>query len=193
MPADKPFIMTEGRAFVLAHLAKGETTGRKISIAARENGINRVRNGYWEWSHKHLKALRDAGYVTTLGMHVDGCMLHRITAEGQRALARRNGADAVTCDGAEAIAAERLRQMQVEGWAPAGDDAYTEGQLGRAAMVYVELAEGVPLAQAALNWPWDIAWLKHDPEDPARSLVKAGALIAAEYDRMKRLKAMADV
>jgi hypothetical protein len=35
-------------------------------------------------------------------------------------------------------------------------------------------------------WPWDQDWWKPSP-DPIRNLVKAGALIAAEIDRLQRL------
>jgi hypothetical protein len=36
------------------------------------------------------------------------------------------------------------------------------------------------------DWPWDLSWLKPSP-DPKHNLVKAGALIAAEIDRLNRL------
>ena len=35
-------------------------------------------------------------------------------------------------------------------------------------------------------WPWDMKWWKPSDEDPIRNLVKAGALIAAEIDRLQR-------
>ncbi len=45
-----------------------------------------------------------------------------------------------------------------------------------------EITTGVELCA----WPWEMAWLKIS-EDPVRNLVKAGALIAAEIDRLLRL------
>ena len=36
-----------------------------------------------------------------------------------------------------------------------------------------------------LTWPFDAIWLKLT-DDPIRNLVKAGALIAAEIDRLQR-------
>lgn len=36
------------------------------------------------------------------------------------------------------------------------------------------------------SWPWDEEWWKPS-EDPVRNLVKAGALIAAEIDRLQRV------
>lgn len=35
-----------------------------------------------------------------------------------------------------------------------------------------------------LWWPWAVRWWK--PKDPIRDLVRAGALIAAEIDRLQR-------
>lgn len=35
------------------------------------------------------------------------------------------------------------------------------------------------------EWPWDASWWKPSP-DPIANLVKAGALIAAEIDRLQR-------
>ena len=36
------------------------------------------------------------------------------------------------------------------------------------------------------RWPWDDEWWKPTPDDRIRELVKAGALIAAEIDRLLR-------
>ena len=38
------------------------------------------------------------------------------------------------------------------------------------------------------TWPWDESWFKPTPDDRIRELVKAGALILAEIDRLQRLK-----
>ena len=38
------------------------------------------------------------------------------------------------------------------------------------------------------DWPWAKKWWKPS-DDPVRNLVKAGALIAAEIDRLESLKA----
>jgi len=39
----------------------------------------------------------------------------------------------------------------------------------------------------ATSWPWDEEWWKPD-NDAVRNLAKAGALIAAEIDRLQRLQ-----
>jgi hypothetical protein len=36
------------------------------------------------------------------------------------------------------------------------------------------------------GWPWDAEWFRPVPKDRIRELVKAGALIAAEIDRLNR-------
>lgn len=94
--------------------------------------------------------------------------------------------------GAELIAAERQRQVTAEGWTPEHDDEHGQGELAGAAVCYVVHAlhqddpyidddEPWPLPQ----WPWGRAWWKPSG-DPIRNLVKAGALIAAEIDRLQR-------
>lgn len=92
------------------------------------------------------------------------------------------------------VLAERQRQVNVERWTPERDDEYTDGELSRAASCYALMAwrekclsDGEYAAsQKALPfyWPWDPAWWK--PTDPRRDLVKAGALILAEIERIDR-------
>lgn len=96
--------------------------------------------------------------------------------------------------GVEMISAERQRQIEAEGWTPEHDAEYMDGDLVSAAMCYADHAaggdwlhdlgwtgEGVPP-----NWPWHRDWWKPS-DDPIRNLVKAGALIAAEIDRVAAL------
>jgi hypothetical protein len=78
------------------------------------------------------------------------------------------------------IAAERGRQIEVEGWPPEHDDAHDENQLAYAAACY---AVGMPMDG---YWQWDASWWKPGP-DRRRRLVKAGALIVAELERLERL------
>lgn len=89
-------------------------------------------------------------------------------------------------NGAELIAGERQRQIEVEGWTRKHDDEHFDGALAYAAASYTLSTIGHP--QLAENlWPWDESWWKPTPQDRTRSLVKAGALIAAEIDRLMRL------
>jgi hypothetical protein len=91
------------------------------------------------------------------------------------------------------IAAERQRQIDVEGWTPEHDDEHSSSELNRAARFYAKKAqypESYTDVKAPMGWPWDTEWWKPSP-DPIRNLVKAGALIAAEIDRLQRLAARA--
>lgn len=83
------------------------------------------------------------------------------------------------------IAAERCRQIDVEGWTPAHDDEHDDESLIQAAAAYCLTAAELP-ATAEDVWPhgWDRAWLKSTT--PRRDLVKAAALIVAEIERMDR-------
>lgn len=95
-------------------------------------------------------------------------------------------------NGAELIALERSRQVSEEGWTAEHDDEHRHGYLAIAALSYGEVAAEQLNGHAVgdgwftrTDWPWDEAWWKPS-EDPIRNLVKAGALIAAEIDRLQR-------
>lgn len=93
----------------------------------------------------------------------------------------------VETSGAEAIAAERQRQVEVEGWTPVHDDEHDHCELIRAALVYADNAWSQVMEQRPRpsGWPWPQGqWRPSD--EPIRNLVKAGALIAAEIDRLQR-------
>lgn len=87
-------------------------------------------------------------------------------------------------DGADLIAAERHRQEAEEGWTPAHDDKHDRKQLAIAAQCYINTAGDQRFISP--HWPWEKEWWKPSG-DRARDLVKAGALIAAEIDRLQRL------
>ncbi len=87
----------------------------------------------------------------------------------------------------------------MEGWTPLHDSEHTHGQMAAAAIVYTDTAlaritYGEPAQESKIadvmmeRWPWDEEWFKPHA-DPVRNLVKAGALIAAEIDRLQRLAA----
>ena len=97
-----------------------------------------------------------------------------------------------TTDGVGMIAAERRRQVEQEGWTVGHDDEHRDGELADAAACYAEraavLVQGfyVPPGHFIPRvWPaWPLDWWKPSP-DPIRNLVKAGALLAAEIDRLQ--------
>jgi hypothetical protein len=93
--------------------------------------------------------------------------------------------------GSALIAAERRRQITQEGWTPDHDDGHQAGELAAAAACYAFAAQekvspGGGSWHPDDSWPWSEEWWKPS-EDPVRNLVKAGALIAAEIDRLLRL------
>ena len=89
--------------------------------------------------------------------------------------------------GAELIAAERRRQVGDEGWTPGHDDEHDNESLAMAAVCYARRGIYRPEdGSAPAMWPWSEEWWKPSPDDRVRELVKAGALIAAEIDRLLR-------
>lgn len=97
--------------------------------------------------------------------------------------------------GVELIADERIRQQTEEGWTPEHDDSHTTGEMALAAAVYAMPREDrnkhiLNETVAEVFWPWDAEWFKpanpRNPKARIRELAKAGALIAAEIDRLQR-------
>ena len=101
---------------------------------------------------------------------------------------------------------ERLRQVEKEGWTPEHDDEHNGGELSAAGAAYAlhaadhlhPYSQGDGGNEAPIFWPWrgevcgrgegpmvtEPAWWK--PGAPRRDLVKAGALILAEIERLDR-------
>src|SRR5690349_17173691 len=89
------------------------------------------------------------------------------------------------------IAAERERQIKEEGWSLAHDREHTDGSLAHAAAAYamgggrVENIDGSRVIDIwATSWGAEDDAIKGKPR--LRQLVIAGALIAAEIDRIQR-------
>lgn len=94
--------------------------------------------------------------------------------------------------GIDLIAEERQRQIEVEKWTSENDAKYEYGELAIAGACYAMPTDkrvtddhfvGLPW-----QWPWDRSWWKPTPDDRIRELQKAGALIAAEIDRLQNNK-----
>lgn len=81
------------------------------------------------------------------------------------------------------VLAERQRQITAEGWTPEHDDEYQHCEMAVAAACYI-MADDDPRADVPELWPWPSEWWK--PTDVRRDLVKAGALILAEIERLDR-------
>lgn len=89
------------------------------------------------------------------------------------------------------VAEERRRQFESEGFVTTCDDDYTNNELAVAAACYALgkheiVTNNVPRFSVGL-WPWAFSWWK--PTTYRRNLVKAGALIIAEIERLDRAEA----
>ena len=89
--------------------------------------------------------------------------------------------------GVELIADERQRQIEKEGWTAEHDAEHTNGELADAAVAYAMRGYW-----KKRMWPFRGDGFKPStaewPDGRIRDLVKAGALIAAEIDRLLNLK-----
>lgn len=94
--------------------------------------------------------------------------------------------------GSYRIARERVRQILEENFTPDHDAEHDEHELAQAAECYLTAFivsgddEQIPLEEVetlGADWPWERSWWKPS-KDPIRNLEKAGALIAAEIDRL---------
>lgn len=92
--------------------------------------------------------------------------------------------------GTALITGERGRQIEGEGWTAAHDDLHDGGQMAKAGAMYAlpeRFRSMCALVNVPTDWPWSPEWWKPTPSNRVRELVKAGALIAAEIDRLIRL------
>jgi len=94
-------------------------------------------------------------------------------------------------DAARGVLAERERQVSVEGWTPDHDDEHASGSMAIAAACYAlttrrrELEVQTVSMEKLWQWTgWSSQWFK--PKDSRSNLVRAGALILAEIERLDR-------
>ena len=83
--------------------------------------------------------------------------------------------------GIELIAQERQRQIEEEGWTAKHDDSHITRELAFAAAAYI--------LEDDTYWPWSEGFKEYDYKT---NLIRAGALIAAELDRLIRAEEQAD-
>ena len=136
---------------------------------------------------QYIKGDTKSGYAY-LGTHAAAEIIGLITemANEIESLSAKAG----PTNGVSLIAAERQRQIEQEGWTEESDKQHDEGELAEAAAVYAfphgryyydpMSGKRIPCA-----WPWSPKWWKPTPDNRIRELVKAGALIAAEIDRLR--------
>jgi hypothetical protein len=114
-------------------------------------------------------------------------------------------------NGAELIAEERRRQIEKEGWTAEHDDEHTKGEMALVAALYASPIQLFKKKEQDGNisfidpWPWYelIEMTRYESQggiecvkardkrkkhSRKRTLIIAGALIAAEIDRIQRCK-----
>ena len=104
--------------------------------------------------------------------------------------------------GIELITEERQRQIEKEGWTAEHDAEHINEEIAFAAACYVTPSNALNYKSEGFFgntgdfkipelWPWEDSWYKPAPdtkkESRIRELQKAGALIAAEIDRLNSL------
>lgn len=98
-------------------------------------------------------------------------------------------------NGANIIMKERLRQIEKFDWSLDHDDQYAHGEL----LIYAQYWLSMPLPECDIaratakdylqgldQSGWEDEWFKYDERTPIERLARAGALVAAEIDRVNR-------
>lgn len=106
------------------------------------------------------------------------------------AAARLDGLREGLTKAARDVVVERERQQSVEGWTPEHDDQHKDGEIAGAAACYAltSITHWARQVTIARMWPWASEWWK--PKNPRYDLVRAGALILAEIERLDRIAAI---
>lgn len=187
MPSGTPKAqrLTEYREVFLRELLNGDRSEQDFSITARHQMNEMVRFGW-------IESVQRKGHC-----------VYRISEAGRTQLWEMKGKPMPVInppsppDVIGEIAAERVGQIEREGYSLEHDDAHNDGELARAAAVYAEYAmddgkhrsakryEAAKRAPGA--WPWEAIYFK--PKTRRRDLIRAAALIVAEIERLDRAAA----
>lgn len=161
---------------------------QSASLVVDDAMVERAMIGQWEGAMPPANAYADLFRVVKLGLvaALDGAKAQQGEA-GQTAAARD-------------VLAERRRQVEKEGWTPEHDDEHIQPgdsfafpsdrmtPLAAAAACYLTAyptEEGYTKFSHLTRWPWGLPSYK--PECGRRGqLIKAGALILAEIERLDR-------
>lgn len=152
---------------------KAEVDALKAQIAELES----FRTAYMEWSAKTdwLQTDKRLDVLKPWGKHRADVLKAYIEYLEPRA----------STNAAADVLAERQRQITTEGWTPEHDDEHCNNEMAMAAVCYINETGTVNRnGGKPWGWPWDASWWK--PNARRRNLVKAGALILAEIERIDR-------
>ena len=88
--------------------------------------------------------------------------------------------------GAELIAEERKRQIEIEGFTAESDLRYKNGELFYAGCCYHSAAKlresGCDPGTPPTNWPFSTEYWKPSPDNRVKEIIKSGALLQAHVD-----------
>ena len=140
---------------------------------------------------KSIEPLTDSELDEIIDGYVDG--VYPTWQEVSMAMELRSRRNLLTTTPYNLIAVERMRQITVKGWTPEHDDEHVNDELAALAAFYAippaardwdasSTGYGDTLAQAII--PHD--WVAPPDGDRIVELVKAGALIIAEVERLLR-------
>ncbi|AOJ10370.1 hypothetical protein WS71_24490 [Burkholderia mayonis] len=145
------------------------------------------RDNHQKWADKLANAIADH-FNVDIGEHssMNNPWSEAFDAISNAEVSAPADAGEAMTDAARDVLAERRRQVEAEGWTPQHDDEHDMGEMAHVAAWY----SIDPMMRDALDerglgfWPWAQEWWK--PTTPRRDLVKAGALILAEIERLDR-------
>jgi len=156
----------------------------EIGYAAGEERAAPVGAGVVPEGWPTPEMLKAGRIADEAGCELEGIFKDMLRAAPPAATAHPVAADdQVMTAAARAVMAERRRQVEQEVWTPEHDDQYDGGELSLAASCYALAGDG-PHATVPEDWPWGYDWWK--PRDDRANLVKAGALILADIERLDR-------
>ncbi|RUX02344.1 hypothetical protein EOA27_32275 [Mesorhizobium sp. M2A.F.Ca.ET.037.01.1.1] len=144
---------------------------------------------HWIMRARHIKA--DASIIQAAADHLDRMYAWQ-EVHGVKVPDLAGASVGVSSRALADIAAERRRQVEVEGFDAAHDDAeHDAGEFAGAASAYALNAacvlhpfQGTPLDEPPESWLFEPSWWK--PRTPREDLVRAGALILAEIEKIDR-------
>lgn len=131
---------------------------------------------------KHQDETPETGMLDAFFILRDSIRVDTTATDAFLAEVRAQGVKSLS-NAVQSVISERQRQQSVEGWTPEHDDEHTEGEMAEAAACYAMFANNQGFSVPGL-WPWAREWWKQSGQ--RRDLVKAGALILAEIERIDR-------
>lgn len=162
----------EGSGEVCISFSK-EIEGAVVTVAVRNIWLEES-GGWQEAQDAFLGKALETERIEILGTKVLLQLLDMELIDDEPVLVR------ILSEGAQLIESERYRQIEMLGYDSENDKLYGQGELLDAATAYLVDPED----RNTVVWPWTESSYNPTPDDRILELTKAGALIAAEIDRL---------